>query len=196
MKGPIAVGIVALMLPLLAGMADAGVFQGVAYTPSAMKTMLRAVHYPRAHLRKLSCTGLGPSSNGRYGSFRCVARWRPRGRKVFYAAGAGYGGWLCVGTSVAGCKVLANGYAPKGPQSAPFAVAKLAAQGYLQNHFHRLSAPPARIRPCGQTAANVWTCLYQLSGPPAGPVAITVTLTPAAAGWVLTGAASGEHPPF
>jgi hypothetical protein len=186
-------GIVALVLPLLASSAVAGVFQDVAYTPSAMKTMLKAVHYPRAHLRKLSCTGLGTSSTGRYGSFRCVARWGQHGRKVFYAAGSGYGGWLCVGASVAGCKVLKHGYAAKsGAQSTAYDVARLAAQGYLQNHFHRLAAPPA-IPPCSQTATNVWTCKYQS---PAAPAAIVITLTPVAGGWVLAGTASGGPPPF
>jgi hypothetical protein len=192
------VGIVALVLPLLAGRADAGVFRGIAYPPSAMKTMLRNVHYPRAHLRRLSCTGLGASSNGRYGSFRCVARWRPHGRKVFYAAGAGVGGWLCAGTSVAGCKVLELGYAARArPDATPYGVAKVAAQGYLQNHFHRLDAPSPTIRPCRQTATNVWTCDYQLTGPPAKPVAISITLTPMTGGWLLAGALlGGGRPPF
>jgi hypothetical protein len=186
-------------LALFAGRADAGVFHSVAYTPSAMKTMLKAVRYPRAPLRRLSCTGLGSSPNDQYMSFRCAARWRPHGRKIVYAAGAGDGGWLCVGTSLAGCKVLKQGYAPQhGAQaSTPFAVAKLAAQGYLQNHFHRLSAPSARLRPCAQTAANVWTCDYQLSGPPAPPVAISITLTPVTGGWVLAGALpGGGRPPY
>jgi hypothetical protein len=197
-KGPIAVGIVALMLPLLAGSAGAGVFQGVVYTPAAMNTMLKAVHYPQAHLRKLNCTGLGPSSNGRYGSFRCVARWRPHGRKVFYAAGAGVGGWLCAGTSVADCKVLELGYAAKtGPAETPYDVAKLAAQGYLQNHFHHIDAPSPRIRPCGQTSTNTWACDYQLSGPSAPTVVILITLTPVAGGWILAGALpGGGRPPF
>jgi hypothetical protein len=93
--------------------------------------------------------------------------------------------------------VLKHGYAPKsGAQSTPYDVAKLAAQGYLQNHFHRSSAPPAKIRLCSQTATNVWACDYQLSGPPAPPVAIVITLTPVAGGWVLAGTASGGHPPF
>lgn len=197
MRGLLAAGIVVFLLPFLGGSAEAGVFQGVSYTPSAMKAMLKAVHYPRARERKLSCTGLGPSSNGRYGSFRCVAHWRPHGRKVFYAAGAGVGGWLCAGTSVAGCKVLELGYAAKtGPAATPYDVAKLAAQGYLQNHFHRIDAPSPMIRPCRQTAANAWACDYQLSGPPAPSVAIRITLTPVAGGWVLTGAASGGPPPF
>ena len=186
-----------LVLSLVAGRAGAGIFRGVAYTPSAIKTMLRAVHYPRAHLRRLSCVGLGRSSNGRYGSFRCVARWRHYGRKVFYAAGAGYGGWLCVGTSIAGCKVLEQGYAPKsGPDATPYRVAKVAAQGYLQNHFHRIGAPPT-IPPCRQPATNVVICDYQLSGPPAQPLAIRITLTPVVGGWVLAGALpGGGRPPF
>ncbi len=198
-KKPVAAGIVtvAVALALFAGRAGAGVFHGVAYTPRAMTTMLKAVRYPRATLRKLSCTGLGSNSNGRYISFRCVARWQPHGRKVFYTAGAGDGGWLCVGTSVAGCKVLEQGYAPKsGAQSTPYDVARRAAEGYLQNHFHRLGAAPAKIRPCSQTATNTWVCDYQLSGPPAPPVGIRITLTPVAGGWVLTGAASGGPPPF
>lgn len=193
MRRLLVAGIIAFALPFLGGSADAGVFQGVAYSPSAMKTMLKAVHYPRTHLRRLSCTGFGSSSNGRYGSFRCVARWRPHGRKVFYAAGSGYGGWLCVGASVAGCKVLKHGYAGmSGAQSTPYDVARLAAQGYLQNHFHRLAAPPA-IPPCSQTATNVWTCKYQS---PTAPAAIIITLTPVGGGWLIAGAASGGPPPY
>ena len=197
MKRAIASGIFIIALASFAGRADAGVFHGVAYTPSAMKTMLKAVRYPRAPLRNLSCTGLGSGSNGRYMSFRCVARWRPHGRKVFYAAGAGVGGWVCVGKSVAGCKVLEQGFAPKiGAQSTPYDAAKLAAQGYLQNHFHRLDAASARIRPCNQTATNVWVCDYQISGPPEPPVAIRITVTPVAGGWVLTGVSGGAPPPY
>ena len=96
------------MLPLLAGTADAGVgVQLVSYSKTWMKTALRAVGYPRPHIQKLTCTGLGAPVYGRYWSFRCVARWRhDPGRKVLYAAGSGYGGWICAGSSVAGCHVL------------------------------------------------------------------------------------------
>jgi hypothetical protein len=192
-----ALGASMVALAAFAGRADAGVFHGVAYTPSAMKAMLEAVRYPRARLRELSCAGLGSNSSGRYASFRCVARLRPAGRRLFYAAGAGDGGWLCVGPSVAGCKVLGLGYAARSAQSTPSEVARLAAQGYLQNHFHRLAAAPAKIRPCSQTATNAWVCEYQLGGPPAPPVGIRVTLAPVAGGWVLAGAlAAGGHPPY
>ena len=196
-KKSMAAGVVALILALSAGSADAGVFWSVSYTPSAITTMLKAVRYPRAHLRRLSCSGLAENVDGRYGSFRCVARWRQDGHTVFYAAGAGDGGWLCVGSSVAGCKVLNRGYAPKpGPNVTPSDIAEVAAHGYLQNHFHRVNAPMT-IPPCRETATSVWTCGYQLSGPPALPVEISITLIAGLGGWVVTGAlADGASPPY
>jgi hypothetical protein len=193
----IVVGIVALVLALVPGRADADVFRNVAYSPVAMTTMLRALNYPRAHERELSCTGLGRASNGRYASFRCLARWGHHGHTVFEAAGAGSGGWLCIGSSVSLCRVLNHGYAPKRPSATPLPVAKAAAQGYLQNHFHRIAAPPAKIHPCVEARTNAWTCDYQLSGPLAPPVAISITLTPVVGGWVVAGSLpGGKRPPY
>jgi hypothetical protein len=166
---------IALSLSLVVSAASAGVgVMPVAYSKIYMRTALQALGYPRAHLSQLTCAGLGHAinqgpahglENGRaYRSFRCVAQWQHHGRKVFYAAGSGYGGWLCVGSSVAGCSVLRRGYASGADP----------ATGYVQNHFG-LRKPKAGsgcpARPSGYVAAEC----FQIKAPPARPTLIGIT---------------------
>jgi hypothetical protein len=167
--------VVALLLVLIASQASAATgVKSVAYSKIYMTTALKALGYPRPRLRELTCTGLGNGINqGKpaglqygvaYASFHCVARLRHHGRMVFYAAGSGYGGWLCVGPSVPRCQVLRRGYASGADP----------ALGYVQNHFGLLQPKDGHGCPAPPNGYTYTKC-FQIKHRPAPPTLIGIT---------------------
>lgn len=169
----------AAALLVVASPATAGVgVVGVAYSKVYMKTALKAVGYPVPYWPKLNCTGLGPPINQgpaqglqfgiTYNSFRCTARWQYHGRRTFFAAGSGEGGWLCVGSSIAGCHVLQRGFSLNTGQ---------ALTGYVQNRYGVLNPNVVpwgpETGPCPDTSLDgIWALgCFQI---PTGPAEIGV----------------------
>jgi hypothetical protein len=177
MKRLITIALLLVVLTALsAGAVDGAVgVRPVSYAPAMMKKALKAIGYPRTHLRKLTCRGVGAPVNGRYWSFRCAARWSHRGRRAFYAAGSGYGGWLCVGSSSSGCKVLRRGYLTEGVGQA--------AVGFMQNHFGFVD--PERwtgtCSPPAGTASNVEVFCFA-NGAATAPLEVGISLSGARGG--------------
>jgi hypothetical protein len=145
-----------------------------------MGAAIRALHYPKAGALKETCRGRT--------TFKCVATYRHRRHRVFYAQWQGLGGWLCAGTKTT-CKPLRHGFVPTARAAfngGPAGTAELAARGYMGNHYGIFD--PNVSSPCSKTGPSSWACGYYNTD--TSTVTVTVTLKSAKGGYVLTGAAS------
>lgn len=145
------------------------------WTRANMTAAVKAVGYPKAHAKKLTCRGIGlADSSGRYNAFRCTAAYRHHRIRRFYAAGRGEGGWLCAAATLSGCKLLRHGYITTATMNLGGAI-DIAARGYMTNHYGSY-----QVAGFCRGGPPVWTC-------PFTNTTVTITTKAAKGGWVTTG---------
>lgn len=83
-----------------------------AVTTPVMVAGLKAIHYPVASPKNLTCRGLGITVQGRHTSFRCVATLAAHKERRFYTRAVAKGGWLCAGKTLSRCAMLRTGFFP------------------------------------------------------------------------------------
>jgi hypothetical protein len=150
---------------------------GPTSTTNVMVAGLKAIQYPVAHPRKLTCRGLGAAVKGRHRSFRCVATLNAHRERRFYARTAAKGGWLCAGKTLSGCVILKRGFFPASAADNQ-GWQETAVIGWLQaHHFHVNGASLS----CTGTKSPL-TCT--LTKRP--PVTVILSYQKAAAGYVET----------
>ncbi len=129
----------ALTLAIVVALYTAGAMRGATtesgttVTTKVMVEGLKAIHYPVAHPKRLSCRGLGVALNGRHTSFRCVATLKTRRHRRFYTRAVAKGGWLCAGKSLSGCVMLGRGFVPASAADNQ-GWQEIAVVGWLQAH--------------------------------------------------------------
>jgi hypothetical protein len=106
---------------------------GAPVTAKVMVEGLKAIRYPVAAPKRLTCRGLGIALNGRHTSFRCVATLRTHRQRRFYTRAAAQGGWLCAGKRLSRCLLLGRGFVPAGAADDQ-GWQELAVVGWLQAH--------------------------------------------------------------
>ena len=120
-------------------------------TTKVMVDGLKAIRYPAANPKKLSCRGLGVAVEDRHTSFRCVATLKGDRERRFYTRAVAKGGWLCAGNSPSACRLLKRGFFPTS-RADNQGWQQTAVLGWLQAHHIGASgavgvAAPARGRP-------------------------------------------------
>jgi hypothetical protein len=83
-----------------------------AVTTKVMVAGLKAIQYPVAHPKKLTCRGRGAAVKGRHTSFRCVATMKAHRQRRFYTRSVAEGGWMCAGKRLSRCAMLSHGFVP------------------------------------------------------------------------------------
>jgi len=106
---------------------------GATVTTKVMVEGLKAIHYPVAHPKTLTCRGLGATRNGRHTSFRCVANLKTRRQRRFYTRAVAKGGWLCGGKTLSSCVMLQRGFVPASAADNQ-GWQEIAVVGWLQAH--------------------------------------------------------------
>jgi hypothetical protein len=131
-----------------------------------MKSAVRALGYPKQHMKKLACTGSGVTDSGLFSSFRCTATYTRHRHSRFFIQGQGEGGWLCAGKTLAGCELLRRGFVTSGTVATQGlnASVDLAARGYMSNRYGSYQAKGF----CTRTGSLTWSCPF---------VSATVALT-------------------
>jgi hypothetical protein len=174
--------IVVVAALMFVGAASASNAPTVPWKARDMVTALRALAYPTAHPRKLTCRKSGPRG------FRCAAI--NRRRQVFYTRGRGLGGWICAGKRPTSCSVLKHGFASTSMvagwlDGSLATYAKLAAKGYVQNKYD-LADPQSPSRTCDpwERAANSFVCEFDYNQE---VFPIIITFKPAKGGWIIAG---------
>lgn len=179
MKTTLGVTLAALILAATASAAG----PPVAWTKKDMTAAVRAIGYPKPHMRKLACKGVGPAdSAGGHTTFRCTATYRHHRRSRFYVGGRGEGGWLCAAKRLAGCKLLRHGFVTSAQivtlQSLG-AAADLAARGYLTNRDETYQV----VHFCEQTSSSAFACPFTVND---SSVTVTVSFKRAKGGYVIS----------
>lgn len=104
--------LIVVALYIVGSVKGATMTQGLTVTPKVMASGLKAIRYPVAHPKRVTCRGIGGAVSGRYSTFRCAAVWRRHRVKRFYTRELAVGGWLCAGKTLAGCTMLKHGFYP------------------------------------------------------------------------------------
>ena len=142
---------------------------------------LKAIQYPVARPKRLTCRGLGTAVKGRYTSFRCVAVVKHR-RRRFYTRAVAKGGWLCAGKASSGCAVLKRGFFPTSAADNQ-GWQEIAVAGWLQ--AHRVKASRGVAISCTSLRSPM-TCTLRKNP----PVTVVLTYQKTRAGYVETASRS------
>ena len=102
-------------------------------TTKVMVAGLKAIHYPVAHPKKLTCRGLGAPVKGGHTAFRCVATLKKHRERRFYTRSIAKGGWLCAGKGPSDCVMLRRGSFPASAADNQ-GWQEIAVVGWLQAH--------------------------------------------------------------
>jgi hypothetical protein len=147
-------------------------------TTKVMVEGLKAIGYPVAHPRRLTCRGLGAATHGRHTSFRCVATLKSHRRRPFYTRAIAKGGWLCAGKRLSHCVLLGRGFVPASAADNQ-GWQETAVLGWLQ--AHEIDRNGALSLSCVGTKSPM-TCTLHAKP----PVTVTLTYYRAGPGYVET----------
>ena len=156
--------------------------------PKDIETAIRALSYPKAHPRTLSCKGQGHNTYGRYDSWLCHATYAHKERRTFVMGGEGAGGWLCGGKTLKTCKLLGHGFVTNA-QVLDFRglekIAEIASPSYVAIH----GGPDDGPNFCTQSGTTAWSCHFNT---PTGTITVTISFKKAKGGWITTGSTSSS----
>lgn len=178
----------ALGLAVLVAVSTVGAVRGATaqttpkVTTKVMVEGLKAIHYPVAHPKRLTCHGLGAASDGRHTSFRCVATLKARRQRRFSTRAVAKGGWLCAGKRLSRCTLLARGFVTTGAADTQ-GWQETSVLGWLE--AHKVNRTGATGLSCMGTKSPM-TCTLHAQH----PVTVTLTYSRAGAGYVETASRS------